>query len=118
MKPQFYRASALSPLFQNLRRTAFLIVLLICSDFIKAPVVAQQAPKPPEGFMAGQVTRTSFPREPGLLFYLSGNKGFIADFAAGGQVLPNYLKDVTIIPVEPVVVKEGELRHLNTPEQL
>ncbi|MHB9028331.1 MAG: LamG-like jellyroll fold domain-containing protein [Candidatus Latescibacterota bacterium] len=35
--------------------------------------------------------------EPGLLFYLSGEKGFEADFAAGDGK-PAYLKDITIIP--------------------
>ena len=29
---------------------------------------------------------------PGLLFYLSGDHGFNADYAAGGKPEPNYLK--------------------------
>lgn len=36
--------------------------------------------------------------EPGLLFYLSGNNGFKADYAAGGNPEPNFLKDVKILP--------------------
>ncbi|SPE17331.1 Secreted protein concanavalin A-like lectin/glucanase [Candidatus Sulfotelmatomonas gaucii] len=36
--------------------------------------------------------------EPGLLFYLSGDHGFNADYAAGGNPVPNYLHDVTILP--------------------
>ena len=36
--------------------------------------------------------------EPGLLFYLSGDQGFNADYAAGGNPVPNYLKDVKILP--------------------
>src|ERR1700745_3579293 len=32
--------------------------------------------------------------EPGLLFYLSGDQGFKADFAAGGNPEPNFLYDV------------------------
>ena len=36
--------------------------------------------------------------EPGLLFYLSGDKGFNADYAAGGNPEPNFLKDVKILP--------------------
>ena len=36
--------------------------------------------------------------EPGLLFYLSGDHGFRADYAAGGQPEPNFLKDVKILP--------------------
>ncbi|MGB6744705.1 MAG: LamG-like jellyroll fold domain-containing protein [Terracidiphilus sp.] len=36
--------------------------------------------------------------EPGLLFYLSGDHGLIADYAAGGNPVPNYVKDVKILP--------------------
>ena len=36
--------------------------------------------------------------EPGLLFYLSGDHGFAADFAAGGNAEPNFLYDVKILP--------------------
>ena len=36
-------------------------------------------------------------KEPGLLFYLSGDHGFSADYAAGGNTSPNFLKDVKII---------------------
>jgi hypothetical protein len=38
------------------------------------------------------------PPEPGLLFYLSGDHGFKADYAAGGNPDPNYLYDVKILP--------------------
>src|SRR5260370_21130685 len=37
-------------------------------------------------------------KEPGLLFYLSGDHGFNADYAAGGDPVPNFLKDVKILP--------------------
>lgn len=37
-------------------------------------------------------------QEPGLLFYLSGNQGFKADYSAGGKPDPNFLRDVKIIP--------------------
>ena len=37
-------------------------------------------------------------KEPGLLFYLSGDHGFKADYAAGGKPDPNYLSDVKILP--------------------
>jgi Concanavalin A-like lectin/glucanases superfamily len=37
-------------------------------------------------------------QEPGLLFYLSGDHGFNADYAAGGDPVPNFLKDVKILP--------------------
>ncbi len=36
--------------------------------------------------------------EPGLLFYLSGDHGFNADYAAGRNPAPNFLKDVKILP--------------------
>jgi hypothetical protein len=36
--------------------------------------------------------------EPGLLFYLSGDHEFTADYAAGGDPKPNFLRDVKIIP--------------------
>ena len=38
------------------------------------------------------------PPEPGLLFYLSADHGFNADYAAGGNATPNYLSDVKILP--------------------
>ncbi|MDP2984952.1 MAG: LamG-like jellyroll fold domain-containing protein, partial [Candidatus Latescibacter sp.] len=37
-------------------------------------------------------------KNPGLIFYLSGDKGFTADYAAGGDPEPNFLRDVKIIP--------------------
>jgi hypothetical protein len=36
--------------------------------------------------------------EPGLLFYLSGDKSFNADYAAGGNPVPNYVRDLKIQP--------------------
>jgi hypothetical protein len=46
-----------------------------------------------------QKTGTTAPsKEPGLLFYLSGDHGFNADYAAGGVPEPNYLSDVKILP--------------------
>jgi hypothetical protein len=36
--------------------------------------------------------------EPGLLFYLSGDQDLNADYAAGGNPVPNYVKDVKILP--------------------
>ena len=37
------------------------------------------------------------PAEPGLLFYLSWDHEFTADYAAGGDPQPNFLSDVNII---------------------
>src|SRR5262245_44350428 len=37
------------------------------------------------------------PPEPGLLFYLSGDREFTADYAAGGDPQPNFLRNVQVI---------------------
>ncbi|MCX6334446.1 MAG: hypothetical protein NT092_09095, partial [Bacteroidia bacterium] len=81
-----------------IRKSIFPIIFLICSNFLGESCLAQLANEPPAGFMAGQAAKYSVSNEPGLLFYLSGNKDFAADFAGGGQVLPNFLRDVKIIP--------------------
>jgi len=36
-------------------------------------------------------------REPGLLFYLSGDRGLTADYAAGGSREPTFVNDVRIV---------------------
>jgi hypothetical protein len=83
-----------------LRRITILFILIPGYELINSGegLLAQLAPQSPEGRMAGQATEYSVSKEPGLLFYLSGNKSFTADFAAGGQSSPNFLKDVTLIP--------------------
>src|SRR3954466_9932566 len=58
----------------------------------------QVSPEPERGLMAGQAINPAKSVEPGLLFYLSGDKQFNADFAAGGQTQPNFLRDVKIVP--------------------
>ena len=57
----------------------------------------QLSSEPEAGFLAGQAENPSVSPEPGLLFYLSGDHQFTADFTAGGQDLPNYLKGLQII---------------------
>ena len=56
-----------------------LAVLLIC---VLSPSLSAQQTAP----------------QPGLLFYLSGDHGFKADYAAGGKPEPNFLHDVKILP--------------------
>jgi hypothetical protein len=73
------------------------LTLMIVAEFFSFHCFAQQLSEPAVGKMAGQTVRFSGPTESGLLFYLSGNKNFDADFAAGGQFSPNFLKDVTVI---------------------
>jgi hypothetical protein len=46
----------------------------------------------------GQVGASPVVAEPGLLFYLSGDRGFNADYSAGGTPEPNFLQFVKIIP--------------------
>jgi hypothetical protein len=36
--------------------------------------------------------------EPGLLFYLSGDQGLTADYAANGRPKPNFVEDVKVLP--------------------
>lgn len=45
----------------------------------------------------GWRTCSAAPDEPGLLFYLSGEHEFTADYAAGGDPRPNFLRDVKVI---------------------
>lgn len=49
----------------------------------------------------GQEKQSQRTGEPGLLFYLSGDHGFNADFSAGGTPSPNFLANVKIIPEGP-----------------
>ncbi|KPL15547.1 MAG: hypothetical protein AMS26_07300, partial [Bacteroides sp. SM23_62] len=60
--------------------------------------MGQLSPEPPAGSLAGQAEHPSISPEPGLLFYLSGDNGFTADYAAGGQDKPNFLDGLKIIP--------------------
>ena len=50
------------------------------------------------GGVFGQTKESSKAVEPGLLFYLSADHGFDADFSAGGTPAPNFLANVKIIP--------------------
>ena len=78
-------------------RTAMKYVRAVCFGFLlmgamlAAPAHAQDpleqkiGPPPPAN-------------QPGLLFYLSGDRSFTADYAAGGVPEPNYQSDVKILP--------------------
>ena len=72
--------------------------LILSSLFNGGTGWGQVAPEPVAGSLAGQAVNPSVSPEPGLLFYLSGDHGYTADFAAGGQVLPNFLEGLEIIP--------------------
>jgi hypothetical protein len=66
--------------------------ILLSAAVLGAPVFAQDVAP------ATTAKPLPAPPEPGLLFYLSGDHGFNADYAAGGKSEPNYLSDVKILP--------------------
>src|SRR6266702_2207247 len=68
--------------------SAFRMLVRVLSIFVIAAVM-------PTGTMLAAGGNSP---EPGLLFYLSGDHGFKADYAAGGKPDPNYLSDVKILP--------------------
>lgn len=72
----------------------FMIVLLV----LNKNASGQFLKEPREGFIAGLPVQRVKQSAAALLFYLSGNNGLTADYAAGGQVSPNFLKDVSVIP--------------------
>src|SRR5437763_1069652 len=71
-----------------------LLAFLIIANNV---LFAQLQSEPARGLMAGQPVTPAKSAEPGLLFYLSGDKQFTADFAAGGQTSPNFLRDVKTV---------------------
>ena len=79
-------------------RVVLLIVLISLADIAGRSCLAQGSAEPKTGLMAGQPEKITVSKEPGLLFYLSGNEDFTADFARGGQDQPNFLRNVKVIP--------------------
>ncbi len=78
-------------------RVSLMLCLLagfVIGPQIKAQVAAEYAPPSTVSILPPNPHAT----EPGLLFYLSGDQSFNADYAAGGNPVPNYLKDVKIVP--------------------
>ncbi len=71
-----------------------LAMLLLAGQLLHAQVF----PEPQPGLMAGQAVHPVKSAEPGLLFYLSGDQKLTADFAGGGQTMPNFLRNVSVIP--------------------
>jgi hypothetical protein len=82
----------------KISRSIILTALWILNLIAGGLTFAQQSPEPPKGIMAGQAVNPAKSDEPGLLFYLSGESDFKADFSASGQSLPNYLNYISIIP--------------------
>jgi hypothetical protein len=82
-----------------MRRSRLAVLLCLAAGFLLASEVQSQVPLE----YAPPVTTSVLPpnphaTEPGLLFYLSGDHGFNADYAAGGNPVPNYVRDVRIVP--------------------
>ena len=79
--------------------TFFIKVVLITVVLLFAFKVGkgQLYSEPEVGTFAGQAENVQESPEPGLLFYLSGEHRFSADFCAGGQSNPNFLSGVKII---------------------
>ena len=48
-------------------------------------------------WLAGAVTAQPTPGSPGLLFYLSADRGLTADYSAGGTPEPNFASEVAVI---------------------
>ena len=70
----------------------FFAGLVIAVVPARAQVAAQY--NPPSA--SAVLPQSPHAKEPGLLFYLSGEHGFTADYAAGGNPVPNFAKDVSI----------------------
>lgn len=91
------RPLRLPEVYRNIRNARVFVILMILNFLTANFLYAQQYPESPIGLMAGQAVRPNKSSEPGLLFYLSGKRDFKADFAAGGQDLPNFLRNVKVI---------------------
>ena len=78
-------------------KTVSIVFIVTISIFTNKVCMGQLYPLPSAGLMAGQAENASVSTEPGLLFYLSGENEFTADFAAGGQDKPNFLSGLKII---------------------
>lgn len=88
----------MSQTFHLRRNSLFLIAFIGLFISSSQNCRAQLSEEPVAGKMAGQPSDYSGAQKSGLLFYLAGNNEFKADFAAGGQVSPNFLRNVSIIP--------------------
>ncbi len=87
---------------KNKNKAGFLFYFKSLSVFSFLAIFYQTAfcqlyPLPEAGTLAGQAEKIQESPESGLLFYLSGENQFAADFAAGGQEAPNFLKGVNSI---------------------
>lgn len=72
-------------------------VLALTAGIAFAQIPAQYAPPS----TAALLPANAHAAEPGLLFYLSGDHGLTADYAAGGNPVPNYAQHVKVVPGGP-----------------
>src|ERR1017187_6641921 len=72
--------------------------LRLLSCFVVFTSVLLVTPARAQDLSLQKTGTTAASKEPGLLFYLAGDQGFNADYAAGGVPAPNYLSDVKILP--------------------
>jgi hypothetical protein len=80
-----------------MNRVRLLLLLGLLAGSVTA--VAQDGVTPAaESEVEAAQLRASHSKEPGLLFYLSGDHGFRADYAAGPDSNPNFQSDVRILP--------------------
>jgi len=77
-------------------RSRFALLFCLLPGMAIAPALAQVSSQYAPPSAAALMPPNPHAQEPGLLFYLSGEQGFTADYAAGGNPLPNYAKDVSI----------------------
>ncbi|MGD0155062.1 MAG: LamG-like jellyroll fold domain-containing protein [Terracidiphilus sp.] len=82
-----------------MRRSHLAVSLCLTAGFLFASVAQSQIPLEYAPLITASILPpNSHASEPGLLFYLSGDNGFNADYAAGGNPVPNYVKDLKILP--------------------
>ncbi|MGB0054793.1 MAG: LamG-like jellyroll fold domain-containing protein [Terracidiphilus sp.] len=71
-----------------------LFAAIVFSTRVQSQVAVEYAPPITTSILPPNPHAT----EPGLLFYLSGDSSLNADYAAGGNPVPNYVKDVKVVP--------------------
>src|SRR3954468_17007533 len=81
-----------------IRMRPLLLLCLICGVDPGLAICAQVSEEYAPPSTVSLLPANAHAKEPGLLFYLSGDSGLNADYAAGGNPVPNYVKDVKIVP--------------------
>jgi hypothetical protein len=82
-------------------RSRFTLALCLLAGFAAVSAQAQVAIQYAPPTVAAVAAPNPHASEPGLLFYLSGDHGLNADYAAGGNPVPNYFQNVSVKPNGP-----------------